>query len=233
MEGPVNPGPPTPAPPPPVPRRTERLSLRYARDADAGALLRYYGREDTTRHLLDGPWDEAKARREVDRRKGRLHITAAGYAVCLVAEELRSAGRAGRTAEPSRGMSPGAPDADGGGAVVGDLTLWAVDDSLSLGEMSWVFDPDAGGRGLATEAARAVLDLAFDHYGMHRVRVRMDARNAASARLCERLGFRREGLLRQDWLIKGEWTDTLVYGMLAAEWPAAQRSAPPAPPTRP
>jgi RimJ/RimL family protein N-acetyltransferase len=189
----VHPGRPTPVAPPPVPLRTERLELRYFRDSDAGGLLRYYGREDTTRFLLDGPWDAAKARDEVARRAGRLRITAAGYAVCLAVEEA--------------------------GTVVGDITLWAVDDSLSLGEMSWVFDPDSGGRGLATEAARAVLDLAFGHYGMHRVRVRMDARNAASARLCERLGFRREGLLRRDWLIKGQWTDTLVYGMLDTERP--------------
>lgn len=196
----MDPGPPTPAPPPPVPLRTGRLVLRYYRDTDVDGLLRYYGREDTTRYLLDGPWDEDKARHEVDQRTGRLHVTAAGFAVCLVVEEP---GRQG-----------------GAGAVVGDITLWAVDDSLSLGELSWVFDPDAGGRGLATEAARAVLDLAFDHYGMHRVRVRMDARNTASARLCERLGFRREGLLRQDWLVRGEWTDTLVYGMLTSERPA-------------
>jgi RimJ/RimL family protein N-acetyltransferase len=177
--------------PPRIPLRTERLRLRYYRDGDAESLLRYYGREDTTRYLLDGPWDEEKARHEVSERKGRLHIEAAGYAVSLVVEE--------------------------GETIVGDITLWAVDHTLSLGEMSWVFDPDASGRGLATEAARAVLDLAFDHYGMHRVRARMDARNTASARLCERLGFEREGLLRQDWFIKGEWTDTLVYGLLAPD----------------
>jgi RimJ/RimL family protein N-acetyltransferase len=210
---------PTPAPPPPVPLRTERLALRYFRDADAGELLRYYAREDTTRYLLDGPWDEAKARDQVSLRRGRLHITAAGFAVCLVVEEAVRAGHDGGVGKPGLGPPAGEGGAGGGGAVVGDITLWAVDDSLSLGEMSWAFDPAAGGRGLATEAARAVLDLAFGHYGMHRVRVRMDARNSASARLCERLGFHREGLLRQDWLIKGEWTDTLVYGMLAAEWP--------------
>jgi RimJ/RimL family protein N-acetyltransferase len=210
---------PTPVPPPPVPLRTERLALRYFRDTDAGELLRYYGREDTTRYLLDGPWDEVKARSEVSQRQGRLHITAAGFAVCLVVEEAGRAGRDGGEVAPSLGTPTGEAGAAGGGAVVGDITLWAVDDSLSLGEMSWVFDPASGGRGLATEAARAVLDLAFGHYGMHRVRVRMDARNTASARLCERLGFSREGLLRQDWLIKGEWTDTLVYGMLAADWP--------------
>ncbi|MDI3330351.1 MAG: GNAT family protein [Micrococcus sp.] len=210
---------PTPVPAPPVPLRTERLSLRYFRGSDAGELLRYYGRQDTTRYLLDGPWDAARARHEVARRAGRLHITAAGFAVCLVVEEPGPTRAAGEDGGRRGGTSPGEPAGEGGGAVVGDITLWAVDDSLSLGEMSWVFDPDAGGRGLATEAARAVLDLAFGHYGMHRVRVRMDARNAASARLCERLGFRREGLLRRDWLIRGEWTDTLVYGMLTEERP--------------
>jgi RimJ/RimL family protein N-acetyltransferase len=179
------------APPPPVPLHTGRLRLRYYRDGDAEALLGYYGREDTTRYLLDAPWDEEKARHEVAERKGRLHIEAAGYAVSLVVEEADT--------------------------VVGDITLWAVDHTLSLGELSWVFHPEAGGRGLATEAAQAVLDLAFGHYGMHRLRARMDARNTASARLCERLGFRREGLLRQDWFIKGQWTDTLVYGLLASE----------------
>jgi aminoglycoside 6'-N-acetyltransferase len=188
------------------------LSLRYFRDSDAGELLRYYGREDTTRYLLDGPWDAAKARHEVAQRAGRLHITAAGYAVCLAVEVRDSS----ENRERGRGTSPGVPAADGD-IVVGDITLWAVDESLSLGEMSWVFDPEASGHGWATEAARAVLGLAFDHYGMHRVRARMDARNTASARLCERLGFRREGLLRKDWYISGEWTDTLVYGMLAGE----------------
>ena len=104
-------------------------------------------------------------------------------------EEAVRAGRDGGDGQPGVGTCAGEMDAGGGGAVVGDITLWAVDDSLSLGEMSWVFDPAVGGRGLAAEAARALLDLAFGHYGMHRVRVRMDARNTASARLCERLGF--------------------------------------------
>jgi RimJ/RimL family protein N-acetyltransferase len=80
-----------------------------------------------------------------------------------------------------------------------------------------VFHPDHTGQGFATEAVRAVLGLAFDFYRMHRVVAQLDARNERSARLCERVGMRREGHLRQDWWSKGEWTDTLVYGLLAAE----------------
>ena len=51
------------------------------------------------------------------------------------------------------------------------------------------------------------------------MKAQLDARNTASARLCERLGMTLEAHLRQDWWSKGEWTDTLVYGLLADEWP--------------
>jgi aminoglycoside 6'-N-acetyltransferase len=81
-----------------------------------------------------------------------------------------------------------------------------------------VLHPAHTGQGFATEAVRAVLGLAFDYYGMHRVVAQLDARNVRSARLCERLGMVQEGHLRRDWWSKGEWTDTLVYGMLAEEW---------------
>jgi RimJ/RimL family protein N-acetyltransferase len=54
--------------------------------------------------------------------------------------------------------------------------------------------------------------------GLHKVTGECDARNTASAGLLERLGFTREGRLRQQTWIKGEWTDDLIYGLLAEEW---------------
>ena len=65
-----------------------------------------------------------------------------------------------------------------------------------------------------------MLDLGFRHYGMHRIQAQVESRNQASARLCERLGMQQEAHLRRNWLIKGEWTDTLVYGLLAEEFAA-------------
>lgn len=173
--------------------------LRYVREDDAEGLRRYYGREDVTRHLLDGPWDAEHAVDQARYRSGRKHITQAGFATVLMAE-LADGVEAGR--------------------LVGDISLWAVDDSLSHGEASWVMDPELGGQGYATEMARAVLDLGFRHYGMHRIQAQVESRNQASARLCERLGMQQEAHLRQNWLIKGEWTDTLVYGILAEEFAA-------------
>jgi RimJ/RimL family protein N-acetyltransferase len=63
-----------------------------------------------------------------------------------------------------------------------------------------------------------MIDLAFDHYGVHRVTAQLDARNARSAALCERLGMRRESHKLRDFWSKGEWTDSFEYAVLAEEW---------------
>lgn len=102
------------------------------------------------------------------------------------------------------------------GRVVGDMVLMFRGPSQA--ELGWVIHPDVGGRGLATEAARALLDVGFAHYGFHRIYADLDARNGPSARLCERLGMRREAHRLQDYWSKGEWTDSLQYAVLASEW---------------
>src|ERR1017187_119907 len=88
------------------------------------------------------------------------------------------------------------------------------------GEVGYVFHPDYGGKGFATEAARVMLRLGFEDLGLHRIVGRIDARNAASARVLDRLGMRREAHFAQNEIIKGEWTDEVVYAMLQDEWRA-------------
>ncbi len=61
--------------------------------------------------------------------------------------------------------------------------------------------------------------MAFADLGMHRVWAQLDPRNAASARVCERLGMRQEAHFREDIWFKGEWGSTDVYAILASEWP--------------
>lgn len=70
------------------------------------------------------------------------------------------------------------------------------------------------------EAAAAMLTLAFDRLGWHRVTGSCDARNHPSARLMERLGMRREAHFVQNMMVKGEWTDELGYAILDREWKA-------------
>jgi RimJ/RimL family protein N-acetyltransferase len=88
-------------------------------------------------------------------------------------------------------------------------------------EIGWVLHPDYQGRGLAAEAAGAVLHFAFETLGPHRVEAQLDARNAASARLCERLGMRLEATLREvEW--DDGWRDTTLYAVLRREWDASR-----------
>jgi RimJ/RimL family protein N-acetyltransferase len=104
--------------------------------------------------------------------------------------------------------------------VVGDIILMWHSREHMAGEIGYVFDPVFAGNGYATEAARALLGLAFDQLRLHRVVARIDARNQASAAVLRRLGMRQEAYLVQNEWFKGEWTDEIDFAMLASEWSA-------------
>lgn len=76
------------------------------------------------------------------------------------------------------------------------------------------------GQGLSGEAATVVIDGAFHSYpALRRVRAHTDAENVASTKVLEKLGFRREGVLRSNQYAKGRFVDEAIYGLLREEWP--------------
>lgn len=78
--------------------------------------------------------------------------------------------------------------------------------------------PAAWGRGLATEAARAVIHAAFEaDANLNRIRAVADSRNLASMRVLEKAGMTREGILRQNRMFRGELIDEVWYGILRKE----------------
>ena len=101
--------------------------------------------------------------------------------------------------------------------LIGDVAVH-LHDNLKQAEIGFTLATPFQKQGYATEAVHAVLDRLFRLQGLHKVGGECDARNAASAALMERLGFTREGRLRQQTYLKGEWTDDLIYGLLATEW---------------
>jgi RimJ/RimL family protein N-acetyltransferase len=102
------------------------------------------------------------------------------------------------------------------GDVVGEAMLkWAAGPRQA--ELGYALHPDAGGRGLATEAARATLRLAFATYGFHRVYARIDEENLASVQVAERLGMRQEARLVESDVRDGGWSTELVYAILDRE----------------
>ena len=98
------------------------------------------------------------------------------------------------------------------------LTRWNPEHRSA--SLSYCLDDAAWGHGYATEAARALLQWAFDTMDLNRVQAEADTRNVASARVIEKLGFVREGTLREDCVVNGEVSDSWVYGLIRREWSA-------------
>lgn len=104
------------------------------------------------------------------------------------------------------------------GAFVGwcSLTEWDPDyRSTSLG---YCVDDAMWGQGYATESAHALLQWAFDTLDLNRVQAKTDTRNVASARVLEKIGFVREGTLREECVVNGDVSDTWVFGLIRREW---------------
>jgi len=105
-----------------------------------------------------------------------------------------------------------------GRRMIGEVSIEVFPKAQSRGGVGWSFHPDYHGRGYAFEAAGALLEFGFSHLGLRRLTTFCDVRNAASWRLMERLGMRREGHTRQSMLLRGEWQDEYHYALLRDEW---------------
>jgi len=194
---------------PSYPIMTARLVLRPLTVDDTDALVAYRGRADVCRYL---PFEPMSLETLRARLAGDLSATT--------------------ITEPGQSLTLGVR-LDDGGDVIGDVVLFFHSLEHGAGELGYVFGPEVSGHGYASEACAAVLALAFDQLGLHRVIARMDARNDASARLAARLGMRQEAHLVRNAMFKGEWSDEVVYAMLAQDWQdsAAHRVLRPQAPT--
>lgn len=104
---------------------------------------------------------------------------------------------------------------DGIVGVVGLHTIDWVNRKTSIGY--WLAQ-GARGRGLMTNAVRALLDHVFHELELHRIEIHCAPENGPSRAIPERLGFREEAQLRETELVGGRYLDSIVYGMLAEEW---------------
>lgn len=103
-------------------------------------------------------------------------------------------------------------------ALIGTVTLYNLSFDHRRAEMGYALGHANWGRGYMQEALRALLGFAFTVLDLHRIEADVDPRNTASIRTLERLGFQREGYLRERWQVGGEIQDALFYGLLRPEW---------------
>jgi len=106
---------------------------------------------------------------------------------------------------------------DADGIVVGDVAL-RLDADGHNGEVGYTLHPWARGHGYATEASVAVIDYGFAQWNLHRFEAMIDPRNAASAGVLARLGFRHEGTMIESFWRGDVVTDRARFGLLRHEW---------------
>lgn len=171
---------------------TDRLRLRPATDADADALFALHSDAFVLRYWDSPPWTE---RERADRF----------VATCV------------RMADEGTGARP-VVERRSDGAFLGWCGVTRWDPEHRSASVGYCFARTAWGQGFATEAAGALLRWAFEALDLNRVQAEADTRNAASARVLEKLGFRLEGTLREDCVVDGVVSDSWVYGLLRREW---------------
>jgi len=173
---------------------TPRLVLRPLAPTDAEGLWRIYADPDFMRYWSSEPWSSlSQAQALIEKDQPEL---ARG-------EHLRL-GIFLRV----------------GGGLIGTCSLFHFVEASRRAEVGYGIAPAHWRQGYMSEAVGALLDFAFGELQLHRVEADIDPRNTASARSLERLGFTREGLLRERWIVGSEVSDTALYGLLAREWRA-------------
>ena len=106
--------------------------------------------------------------------------------------------------------------------VIGGIVLM-IDLQHEIGELGYELSREHWGKGLMTEAARAVIDWGFQERRLAKIFAQADARNKRSLRVMEKLNMRREGVLRSHSRERGERIDEVFYGILREEWEGKQR----------
>jgi RimJ/RimL family protein N-acetyltransferase len=179
---------------------TDRMRLRPYRLTDFDEFADLHGRDDVALYL---PWEtrDAEASRAALERHQSLSLEASGDGITLAGFDKDT------------------------GRLVGEFVLFLRSVEHRGGEVGYVVHPDFQGRGLATEGARAMLQVGFEALGMHRIIARIYALNVASAAVLTRLGMRKEAHLVKNELAHGEWTDEADYALLEGEWSSMPNSS--------
>ena len=171
--------------------RTARLYLRPLEADDAAALFAIHSDPVVMRYWSSAPWTELQKAHDFIARD--IAAMAAGTALRLGIVR----------------------DVDA--ALIGHCTLFSFDAPCRRAETGYALAVSAWGQGYANEAVSALLDWGFAEMNLNRVEADIDPRNAPSARALERLGFVREGHLRERWIVDGERCDSWMYGLLASD----------------
>lgn len=106
----------------------------------------------------------------------------------------------------------------GGKELVGTCGIYDWNKTARRAEIGGDLDPAFWGQGIMTEALRAILRYGFEKMELNRIQATVDSENIRSIKLLKRLGFKKEGILRQHSYFSGQFRDDVVFSLLKKEW---------------
>lgn len=175
----------------PVILATPRLTLRPLRKEDAQTLFAIWSDEVAMRYFS---FLAMTCPSQAEDRVARKLLTSANGEELICVLESRATGE-----------------------VLGECALFHADHQCRRAEIGFALQRRHWGSGYMYEAASALVEHAFGTLELRRIEADIDPRNVASARLLERLGFVREGLLRERWMVGDEVSDSALYGLLGRD----------------
>lgn len=175
---------------------TERLLLRPLCHDDAAAILRMRSKFSVMQYTSSPPWtDVAQAVAMIERDQAAM-----AKEDCLRLGLVRKSDQ----------------------TFIGACILFHLDAACRRAEIGYELDDTYWGQGYMHEALTCLLNYGFHEMNLNRVEADIDPRNNNSARTLERLGFVKEGFLRERWIVDGIVSDTALYGLLRSDWLARQ-----------
>jgi RimJ/RimL family protein N-acetyltransferase len=177
---------------PALPIDFARVRLRRIEGSDIDAMFAIYADAEVARYLSFPPMTE---RREAEDFVGRIHAGYADGGSWQLAVERRE-----------------------DGALIGTCILFHFHEQSRRAEIGYTLGRAYWSQGYMREALIGLIDIAFGALDLNRLEADIDPRNDPSARILERLGFRKEGYMPERWIVNGEVADTAFFGLLRSDW---------------
>ena len=181
----------------PGPIESERLLIRLVGEEDLPSLLEVNSNEEVTALLPYATWSSLADAEAWYQRMSAIQATGLARQFVIVSKTA--------------------------GSAIGTCLLFRFEEASARAELGYVLSRTFWDHGYMHEALAALLDCAFGDMGLRRIEAEVDTRNTRSARVLRRLGFAKEGVLRQRWVNKGHAKDVEMYGLLRSEWPLERR----------
>jgi RimJ/RimL family protein N-acetyltransferase len=176
----------------PVTLTTDRLALRFFDEGDAAALYAIFSDPAVTRYWSSPAWADMEQAHDSIKEAMVAYADGSGLRLGIVLHAT--------------------------GELIGYINLYAIYHANRRCDIGYALAQAHWGKGYLAEAMQAMLEHAFGPMDLNRIEADIDPRNTASEKLLERMGFQKEGYMRERWIVNGEVCDTAFYGLLRSEW---------------